>query len=186
MATETFGSITVISDVGATANSYVSVAVTKAQWDKNPNIDYSALTDEAIAQLVILATESLDLEYGADYAGTLYDEDYALFWPRVGVKDRRGVLITDYTVFPTDLQYATAAQAWWLGSVDLIGLEISGGSVSGVKSKNMDGLGGKEYFDVAEQLRASRRSSVSKDANKWLSAMVVGGTSAWVQIMQRG
>jgi len=185
MATETFGSITVISDVGPTANSYSSVANIKAQWDKNPNIDYSSVDDETIAQLAILSTESLDLEYGSDYAGTLYNEDYALFFPRVGVYDRRGILIDDYTVFPSDLANAVAAQAWWMNEIDFISLQVNSG-VSGVKSKKLEGLGGKEYFDVADQLLASRKSVVSSDAKKWLDSLVSGGTSAYIQTMYRG
>lgn len=186
MANETYGAVTIIDDVGPTANSYASVATVKAQWDKNPNIDYSTLTDEQIARLAILATESLDLEYGTDYTGVLYDEDYALFWPRVGVYSRRGVLLDDYTVFPTDLQNAVAAQAWWLGAVDLIGLEVTGGGVGGVKRQKMDGLGEKEFFEIADQRLAARRSSVSSDAKKWLEGLVIGGASAHTQVMRRG
>ena len=185
MATEIFGSITVISDVGPTANSYSSVANIKEQWDKNPNIDYSAVDDETIAQLAILSTESLDLEYGSDYVGALYDEDYALFWPRTGAYDRRGILINDYTVFPSDLANAVAAQAWWMNEIDLIGLQINSGT-SAVKGKNLEGLGGQEFFDVADQLLANRKSTVSSDAKKWLDSMVLGGTSAYVQVMFRG
>lgn len=184
MAIETAGSITVISDVGPTANSYSSIADIKAQWDKNPNIDYSSLDDEAIGQLAILATESLDLEYGSDYAGTLYDADYALFWPRVGVYDRRGVAITDYTVFPSDLANAVAAQAWWLNQVDFIALGAT--SVSGIKMQELEGLGKKEYFDIGSQRSALYKSPVSKDANKWLEGLVVGGTGGYTSVMQRG
>ena len=185
MATEIFGSITVISDVGPTANSYSSVANIKEQWDKNPNIDYSLLDDETIAQLAILSTESLDLEYGANYSGALYNEDYALFWPRTGVHDRRGIIIDDYTVFPSDLANAVAAQAWWMNEVNLIGLQVDSG-VSEVKSNDLEGLGGKEFFGVSDQLLASRKSPVSSGAKKWLDSMVLGGTSAYIQTMYRG
>ena len=184
MAIETVGSITVISDVGENANSYSSVANVKEQWDKNPNIDYSALDDEAIGQLAILATESLDLEYGTDYAGTLYNNEYALFWPRVGVKDRRGVAITDYTVFPRDLANAVAAQAWWLNQVDFVALGVS--SLSGIKSQELEGLGKKEFFDIGSQRSALYKSPVSKDANKWLEGLVIGGTGGYTSVMMRG
>jgi len=186
MANETYGTTTIINDVGSDANSYASVAEIKAQWDKNPNIDYSLLDDETIARFAIASTQSLDLQYGENYAGTLYNKDYALFWPRVGVFDRRGVLIDDYTVFPSDLIGATAAQAWWLNSVDLLSIEISGGGASGTKRKSMDGLGELEYFDVTDQMIASRRPQVSSEAKGWLSSFVLGGTSAYVQVMYRG
>ncbi len=186
MASETFGSITVISDVGPTANSYSSVANIKAQWDKNPNIDYSALSDEQIGQLAIFATESIDLQYGEDYNGLLYDESYALFFPRVGVSDRRAVPIIDYTIFPSDLANAVAAQAWWLNEINFIGMATSTTSVSGVKRKEMEGLGSKEYFNVADQMVALRKSQVSSDAKKWLSSFVIGGLSDYTQMMYRG
>lgn len=175
----------VISIPAEDANSYSSIANVKAQWGKNPNIDYSSLTDEEIGDLAILATESIDLEYGEDYKGSIHNENYALFFPREGVYDRRGVAITDYTVFPSDLANAVASQAWWLHSVDLVDLEINTG-ISGVRSKNMDGLGGKEFFDPSDQILANRKSTISSDTKKWLSSFVQGGTSSYSQTMQRG
>lgn len=177
---------TVISDPSATANSYADIDFVKAQWDLNPNIDYSALSNEEIGNLAIYATANLDTQYGTDYLGVLYDAEYALFYPRVGVVDRRGVPIIDYTIFPLDLQKAVAAQAWYLNSVDFVAAETSSGQISGVQSKSMDGLGSKTYFDTSEQKTALYKSKVCSDARKYLESLVSGSSSPYISIMQRG
>lgn len=176
----------VISEPSATANSYASIAFVKSQWDLNPNIDYSALTDEQIGNLAIFATMFIDKENGAEYQGVLYDPAYSLFFPRTGLTDRRGMAITDYTVFPIDLQKAVAAQAWYLNSVDFIATENTTGQISGVKIKKMDGLGSKEYFSVSEQKTALYKSRICNDARKYLESFVSGSSSPYISIMQRG
>tara|TARA_R110000782_G_scaffold270483_1_gene371888 strand:- start:70311 stop:70850 length:540 start_codon:yes stop_codon:yes gene_type:complete len=177
---------TVISDPSATANSYASLAFIKSQWDLNPNIEYSALTDEQIGNLGIFSTMSIDNEYSNDYLGALYDIDYSLFWPRTGAVDRRGVAITDYTIFPLDLQKAVAAQAWYLNSVDFVATENASGQISGVQSKSMDGLGSKSYFGTSEQKKALYKSKICSDARKYLDSLVSGSSSPYISIMQRG
>lgn len=177
---------TVISTPSDTANSYAAIDFVKAQWDVNPNIDYSSLDDETIGNLAIYATQFIDNEYASSYNGEIYDDSYALFWPRTGAVDRRGVPITDYTVFPEDLQKAIAAQAWYLNSIDLLSSETTTGAISGVKSKSFEGLGSKEYFSVSEQRTALYKSRVCTDARNYLESLVTGSSSPYTNVMQRG
>lgn len=154
MANETFGAITVISDVGADANSYVSVAKTRELWALDPN-KTDVISDEDLARLVIYATAIMDAELGQQYTGNLYNKNYALSFPRVGCVDNRGVAITDYSVFPIDLQKATSEQAYYLNSNDAYAVL----DINGVKSQSLSGVGSQEFYDLGEL-----RSALTKDA----------------------
>lgn len=173
MATETFGSVTVISDVGATANSYVSVAETKAQWALDPNKDASGFTDEQIAVFVIYATEVTDAENWALYDGYLFNPDYALFFPRAGLTDSRGVKISDMTIFPKDLKKSVIEQAYYLSSNDVFATL----NLNGVKSQSLTGVGSKTFYDLGEYRAALKKNVMSDLAKKYLSALLIGGSA---------
>lgn len=182
MATETFGSTTIISDVGTTANSYISVADAKAYYDTDPNKDYSAITDETLAKALITATLLTDAYYGAKYKGDLYDSTYALFWPRTSVYDPRGVAITDYTVFPTQLGYAVAEQAYF-GATTNREAELT---ISGVLSQTLEGVGSQTYQSASDQRIAGSKPLFVARAQQLIAPFVVGGGSAYVGTLQRG
>ena len=172
MSTETFGTTTIIDDVGPSANSYVNVAYVKSRWDIDPNKDYSLIDDETIAKLAIYSTQVFDSEFWAMYAGYLFNSSYALFWPRAGAYDSRGVSITDYTVFPEDLKKSIAEQMWYLQSNDVFAVI----SIGDVKSQSLDGVGSKTFYDIGARRSALTKNVVSDLAAKMISPLLIGGT----------
>lgn len=170
MANETFGTVTIIDDVGANANSYVSVSYIKSQWSVDPNKVFSSLTDEDIAKLAIYATSIFDAELWAMYDGDLFNTSYALFWPRANVQDSRGVRITDMTVFPNDLKKAVAEQSWYLNDNDVFAQV----QISGVKQQVLEGVGSKTFYDLGELRSALSKSIISDLASKLVSPLLIG------------
>jgi len=181
MATENFTGFDVISDVGATANSYVSVADTKVFWLTDPYKIIGTITDEEIAKAVITATKQIDLVYGKSFNGELYDETYSLFFPRLYLYDSRGVSITDYTIFPKEIAEATALQAWYV----LQSNRVADNSVTGVKKQGMDGLGYQEYFSPNAQLSA-KPSIIQDEVSLVLEPYVSSGTGKYSMTVGRG
>ena len=182
MASETFGSTTIISDVGPTANSYISVADAKAYYDLDPNKDYSAIADETLAQALITARFLLDAYYGDKYRGTLYDQTYATFWPRVGVYDERGILIEDYTEFPTQLGYAQAEQAYYGATED----REAETTISNVLRKQLEGVGSITYMSASDQRLAASKGLFVDRAAQLIKPFVTGSTSPYIDLMSRG
>lgn len=172
MATETFGTTTIINDVGPTANSYVSVSYVKSQWSVDPNKDFSSLSDEDIAKIAIYATSVFDAEFWALYDGTLYNSSYALFWPRTGTYDSRGVPINDMTLFPNDLKKAVSEQSWYLNGNDV----FAPLNISGVKQKVLEGTGSKTFYDLGDLRSALSKSVVSDLASKLISPLLIGNS----------
>ena len=182
MANETFGSINIISDVGADANSYASVAFTKSQWAIDPN-KTDVISDEDIARLLIYSTMIFDAELGQDYDGSLYNNSYALYFPRTGCYDGRGIAITDYTVFPLDLQKAITEQAYYLNGTDV----YADLNINGVKSQSLSGVGSRTFYDLGELRSALQKDSIFELAKKIVSPLVVGGyTSNYSSRIVRG
>lgn len=182
MATETFGSTTIISDPGATANSYISVADAKAYYDFDPNKDYSAIDDETLAKALITATMLADAYYGDKYKGYLYDSAYALFWPRTSVTDQRGVVISDYTTFPTQLGWAIAEQAYYGATEDREAEPV----IDAVTMERVEGAVTVQYSDVSDKRIAASKPLFVSRAQQLMSPFVIGGGSGMVQVMSRG
>ena len=172
MANETFGTTTIIDDVGSSANSYVNVAYVKSRWNIDPNKDYSSISDETIAKLAIYSTQVFDSEFWAMYAGYLFNSYYALFWPRYGTYDSRGVSITDYTVFPEDLKKSIAEQMWYLHSNDVFAVI----SIGDIKSQTLEGVGSKEFYDIGARRAALTKNIISDLAAKMISPLLIGGS----------
>lgn len=168
-----YGTTEIISDVGANANSYISIDFAKSQWSMDKNKDFSSFTDEAIAKLCIMATSVIDLEYWALFDGELFNSDYALMFPRTGLTDMRGVQITDYTVYPVELMLATAELAYYLNANDGY-LSVT---LSGVKSQSLDGVGSKEFYDLADLRSATKIDVIPTKARKLLEPLLIGGQS---------
>lgn len=165
-----------------TANSYSSLADAKAYWDLNRHIDYSSYTDRELEQALIFATATLDVEFGSKYAGELYDESYALFWPRTGVYDSRGIAITDYTTFPTQLAQATACFAF----TTLLEDRTAEVSVDAVVEKSMDGLGSVKYDSYGAKRAAATKTVVPNQCAKILGSLITSSTSSYVEFLSRG
>lgn len=182
MASETFGSTTIISDVGPTANSYISVADAKAYYDLDPNKDYSAIADETLAKALITSTLLADAYYGSKYKGLLEDSDNALFWPRTSVYDERGILITDFTAFPAQLGLAIAEQAYSLSTEDR---EVET-SISNVISQKLDGVGSQTFMDASSQKIAAAKPLFVSRAQQLIAPFVTGGSSSFISTLSRG
>lgn len=183
MAIEVIGSITVNSNVGSDANSYASVAAYKELLGIDPYKDISTQTDEQIAKALIYATRFINGKIQNQLLGKLYDESYALLFPRTGIDDYRGVEITDYTVFPEQLVQATIYQAWWITQKDIAGADAI---VSGVKRQKLEGLGEKEFFGYSEQKAAARVQTLAKEVNDLLDSFISGSLTGNLVVMQRG
>lgn len=180
MATETFGDIVVISDVGATANSYVSVADTLVYWSLDPYKKDNTYLEEDIAVSVIAATNQLNSEYWDKYNGYLYDTSYALHFPRTSVRDSRGVEITDYTTFPAELGRAVAMQAWYMLEED----RTSEVATSNVKKLEMDGLGSKEFFSTSQQM-SLKKKVIHEEVEKILGPYISTGSGKYSSFLGR-
>lgn len=183
MATETIGSTTVVSDPGATANSYISLASAKSYWDSDPNKDYSGIADETLAKALITATLLLDAHYGGRYKGLLYDDSYALFWPRTDVTDPRGVAITDYTVFPVQLGLAVAEQAYYGAQSD----REAEAELTGVSMERVEGAITVQYASASDQrIAASKPLFVDRVEALIAPFLIGGGGGRYVGFMTRG
>jgi hypothetical protein len=182
MASETFGSTTIISDVGPTANSYISVADAKAYYDLDPNKDYSAITDENLAKALITSTLLADINFGDQYVGLLEDSDNALFWPRTGAVDERGVSITDYTVFPAQLGLAVAEQGYSVAQENRE-TEIS---ISNVISQKLDGVGSQTFMSASDQKIAASKPLFVERFSALIKPFIIGGGSGYTTVLQRG
>lgn len=189
MATETYGAYTVISHPGETANSYVSVARYKSVLSGDPHKDISGETDESIAQRVINATSQIDFENFDNLQGELYDADYATLFPRTGLTDYRGQEVTDYTVFPDQLQLAAIYQAYYISQVDYYAKDEELPAVE-VKKKKMEGVGELEYFSSSERAKASSVDKWGKEVNRYLKSFLITpltGSSGWsISVIGRG
>ena len=183
MPIEIIGDIELNSDVGMDANSYASLADYKAILGIDPHKDISDQTDEQIAQALIYATFYLDGQIQDKVLGRLYDKTYALLFPRIGLVDYRGVRITDYTVFPDQLIKATVYQAWWITQKDV---SAPTAQTSGVKKKQMEGLGNIEYFSPSQQATANRVQRLAKEVPALLDSFISGSLGGNVQVMLRG
>lgn len=181
MAIEIFTNFTVISDVGETANSYISVEDTKSLWELDPFKQGTALTDEEIGRAVITATTQLNNKYGNKYLGYIYDETYALFFPRTNLADSRGIAIDEYTTFPSEVANSAGIQAWYASSSN----RSEESSVSGVKQNKMDGLGSQTFFSPAQQ-KNSGYNLISSEVELMIAPYVLGGANPYVSFMGRG
>jgi len=167
----------------ATANSYISNADAIAVWEADPyKQDYATvITDQDVA--LIASTTMLDDIYGASYDGKLYDASYSLYWPRTGVIDNRtGVLITDYTSYPTDLARATALQAYHISKTDR--QTESADQVSAVKREKVDVIE-VEYQTTSEQKQANYRTVIHPEVERIMSKFVSGSASGFTNVMYR-
>lgn len=183
MAVEVVGTITVNSDVGTSANSYASIAAYKELLGIDPYKDISLQADEQIAKALLYATSYIDGKIQGDLRGDLFDESYALLFPRTGLKDYRGVEITDYTVFPDQLVKATIYQAWWVTQKDVSAADPA---LSAVKKKEMEGLGSVEYFSASDQKTANKVQKFAKEVPDLLASFLYSGLSGNIVVMQRG
>lgn len=181
MATESFTGFSVISDVGVTANSYVSVADTKAHWNLDAHKTGHSYTDDDIGRAVITATSQMDSKYWDKYLGTFYDDTYALHFPRVGTYDSRGVLIDYYDSFPSEVARATAIQAWYVLDSD----RQEEVEVSSVKKLKMDGLGSKEFFSTGSQAN-TKKDLISSESADIISPYISGSTGKYTTFASRG
>lgn len=181
MAIENLTGFDVISDVGPTANSYASVEDTKASWAIDPYKKDHQFTDDEIGMALILATKQINTKYWSMFLGNLYDETYALLFPRENISDSRGVEITDFTIFPVEVSEATSVQAYYSASSNRQE-EIS---VSGVKQKKMDGLGSQTFFSPALQ-RASVNDVISEESLLLLKPYLGQSSNKYVSFMTRG
>lgn len=182
MATEVIGSTTLESSPGPTANSYSSLVDAKAYWDNDPNKDYSGLVDETLAKALITATMLIDLQYGERYKGELYDQSYALYWPRTGATDGRGVAITDYTEFPAGLAQAAAEQAYYGAQEDREAEAV----LSATVMERVEGAVTVQYGDVSEQRQAATKRLLVSRVELLLKPFVSGGTGSYGSVMSRG
>ena len=181
MAIEIVGEFTVTSDVGPAANSYVSIADTKTSWETDPYKEASKYTDEEIGMAVITATNQLDSKYWNNYKGALFDDSYALHFPRTGLYDSRGISITDYLTFPVEFAKAVSIQAWYI----LVGDRRLEPEVSSIKKLKMDGLGMKEFFGAASQAN-NMKALISIEASDAISPYISGGSSKYSMTVHRG
>jgi hypothetical protein len=166
----------------ATANSYASLVDTKAIWDNDPyKNDYTAFPDDDISRALISATSQLDGEYGHRYKGLLFDDTFALFYPRTNIVDSRGVSITDFTIFPPEVALAASTQAWYILQSDREA-EVS---VSGTKKQKMDGLGELVFFSPSEQ-QSVKVALIHSETRAIINPYVTGGTSQYVTLVGRG
>lgn len=100
------------------ANSYVSVAEATSYLSVNPHVSatWVALTSDERANLVIFASRYIDQR--AVWRGWKTDDDSAMRWPRTGVYDRDGILISP-NVIPQQLKDAVCEMARFLLVDDL-------------------------------------------------------------------
>lgn len=189
MATEVYGSYTVISDPGSNANSYAAVSFYKSVLGGDPNKDISGETDESIAQRLINASSQIDFENFDNFQGELYDEDYSMMFPRTGLTDYRGLSVTDYTEFPEQLQLATIYQAYHIGKIDFYA-EDQGLPEITVKKQKLEGVGEKEFFSATERGKATGKDKWGKEVNRYLKSFLItpltGGSGWSISVMGRG
>ena len=186
MAAEVIGSITVISNPSSDANSYASIAKYKEVLSLDVNKDISGETDESIAARLINATRQIDFENSGNFLGELYDDSYALQFPRKGLVDYRGIKVTDYTVFPDQLILATIYQSYYIDKVDYYS---ESSSVSGVKRQEMEGLGSQEFFDPSDQKKAVKKDKWAKEVGGFLNSFLlspIATGSSYVTVLGRG
>ena len=183
MPVEIIGDIELNSGVGMDANSYASLADYKSILGIDPHKDISEQTDEQIAKSLIYATSFINGQIQDKVLGQLYDKTYATLFPRLGLVDYRGVAITDHTVFPEQLIKATIYQAWWITQKDV---SAPTAQTSGVKKKEMEGLGNIEYFSPSQQATANKVQNLAKEVPALLDSFVRGSLGGNVQMMLRG
>jgi len=183
MPVEVIGSITVNSEPGASSNSYASVARYKEILGIDPYKDISLQDDEDIAKALLYATSYLDGEIQDKVLGELYNQDYALLFPRTGINDYRGVAITDYSVFPEQLIKATIYQAWWVTQKDIASADPS---ISGVKRQDFEGLGSQEFFEPGKQMGANKVQKLAKEVPALMDSFIIGSLSGRLNVMMRG
>jgi hypothetical protein len=93
---------------GASANSYVTVAVAQAYFDNRLNIQaWDAADEDAQENALQMACREIDL---LTFTGYVTSYSQALQWPRVGVADRNGQPILSTTI-PTLVQNAQCERA---------------------------------------------------------------------------
>ena len=118
------------------ANSYVSLEEAGDYFDARLYSDaWIDATSGVQQQSLIMATRQLDESYS--WNGSKTSTDQSLDWPRSGVYDCEGQLITS-TIIPSDIKNATYEQALYLLSCDSTAtLDIL---VQGVKKAKLDVL----------------------------------------------
>lgn len=93
------------------AESYLSVADCDTYWTKHGDpTTWSGATTAAKEEALRMATQYLDVVYGARFRGYRVDEDQSLAWPRSGIIDRDGYEVPD-DALPSKLEEATAEAA---------------------------------------------------------------------------
>lgn len=114
------------------ATSYVTVEWADDYIDANihASADWLALEEEDKQRLLVRASRYLDRN--VKWNGTRVDEDSGLRWPRAGVYDIDGFLISD-DVIPSALMEATAELATYLMATDWTNQDESRSGVTGVK-----------------------------------------------------
>ena len=130
---------------------------------------------------LILATKQINTKYWSMFLGALYDDTYALMFPRTNITDSRGVEITDFATFPLEVSEAASIQAYHSATSNRQE-EIS---VSRVKQKKMDGLGSQTFFSPALQ-RASVNDVISDEALLLLKPYIGQSANKYVSFMTRG
>jgi len=107
-------SITLIATAGATnANAYCTLAEFNTYWDSKVNVSSSIINALPATKnsAIVWATRLLDER--VSWAGVKTAESQALRWPRIGVSDRDGYVISQ-SIIPTWLKNATAELSGYL------------------------------------------------------------------------
>ena len=171
-----------ISTPGPDANSYASLQEAKDFWDLNRYVDYSTYTDAELEQSLQYATSQLDVQYGTIYSGELEDEDNALFWPRTGVTDARGISITDYSEFPRQLKEATACFTWSILQSNR-NAEVD---VDAITEKTLSGVGTLKFDTVGAKKSAQNKPVVPTECEKYLTGLIKKSTNRYTELFVRG
>lgn len=84
------------------ATSYITKAEFTQYWE-NRGTDYSSLANATLEALLNLSTQYLDSNYR--WLGGITDQTQALMWPRYGLYDTKGYVVTNDKI-PTELKNA--------------------------------------------------------------------------------
>lgn len=114
----------------ANANSYISLTDADAYHASMGNTDWATNKPDARSQALILATQSVDLLYGAKYESYIYfNSNQALLYPRAQFWDANYRLITDSTI-PNSLKNAVCEIAQMqLNSIEIFPVQASSSTI---------------------------------------------------------
>lgn len=158
------------------ANGYVSLADFKTYCDDR-GLTYPTTSgaDDTITAAIIRGASYTDGRYRGRWKGLKADEDQALAWPRVNVRDEDGYILDDDTI-PRVVAHANAEAALrFIDGVDLTPDLERGGAVKRTRDKAGPVETESEFRDDA-----SARTAVTA-IDDLLSGVLRGGNVGWLE-----